>query len=126
MKSSYSIAFFILIFIAIFLIFSFIWKDKPAEQKILLQTLKCQSDKLDSSIYNLRGDTTLIGAYINFKSFPLDDALRQKLDNWGVTLRENTQIFDIDGFIQAEIPTDSLCSLVAEEAITRIFIPELN
>ncbi|MDD5749390.1 MAG: hypothetical protein PHO91_01220 [Patescibacteria group bacterium] len=123
MKTSYSIGFFVLILVVIFFIFSFFWSDEPAEQKILLQTLKCQSDKIDPSVYNLRGDTSLIGAFISFKTVPIDESLQERLEQNNIFLKESTWIFD---YVMAEIPTDSLCALVGEVAVTRVFIPDLN
>ena len=94
MKTSHSIVFFVLMLIAVAFIFAFIFQEKPADQKVLLQTLDCQSDKIDSSIYNLRGDTILIGAFITFKNIPISDETRKSLTDMGVKLNEGSWIFD--------------------------------
>lgn len=123
MKTSHSIVFFVLMLIAVAFIFAFIFQEKPADQKVLLQTLDCQSDKIDSSIYNLRGDTSLIGAFITFKNIPISDETRKSLTDMGVKLNEGSWIFD---YVLAEIPTENLCQVVASDAVIRVFVPTVN
>lgn len=123
MKTSHSIVFFVLMLIAVAFIFAFIFQEKPADQKVLLQTLDCQSDKIDPSIYNLRGDTSLIGAFITFKNIPISDETRKSLIDIGVKLNEGSWIFD---YVLAEIPTENLCALVANDTVIRVFVPTVN
>ena len=123
MKTSHSAVFFVLMLIAVAFIFAFIFQEKPAEQKVLLQTLDCQSDKIDASVYNLRGDTSLIGAFITFSSIPISDETRKSLTDMGVKLNEGSWIFD---YVLAEIPTDNLCELVANDEVIRVFVPTVN
>ena len=123
MKTSHSIVFFVLMLIAIAFIFFFIFKAQPVEQKVLLQTLDCQSDKIDQSIYNLRGDTSVLGAFITFKSVPISEETRKQVTDLGVIIKDTTWIFD---YVMAEIPTDKLCPLVENEEIIRVSIPTIN
>lgn len=123
MKTSHSFAFFVLILLAVAAVFFFLDKRSAGQQKILLQTLSCQSDKIDASIYNLQGNTSLIGAFVSFKSLPLSDDDKKAISDLGVKLKEDSQVFD---YMLAEIPTDKLCDLVGYDVVTRVFIPKIN
>lgn len=123
MKTSHSFAFFVLILIAVAAVFFFLDRRGSDQSKVLLQTLSCQSDKIDASVYNLQGNTSLIGAFISFKTLPLPDEDKQSISDLGVRLKEDSQIFD---YMLAEIPTDKLCDLVGKDIVARVFIPKVN
>ena len=122
MKTSHSIAFFVVLLVVV-LGAVFLYEQKTADQpKVLLQTLECHSDKIDTSVADLDSDTSLIGAIITFKSVPIDEATRAKLDELKIVLDETSWIFD---YVVAKIPTDSLCELTTQEQVTKIFIPKI-
>jgi hypothetical protein len=123
MKTSYAVVFFVLLFLIIGGVFLFLSRQDVAQPKILLQTLRCSSDKIDRSILDLDGRTSLIGAMISFKKVPLADNLKNKLTAWQVELDEKSWIFD---YVIAKIPTKNLCSLVQEEQVTNVFIPQVK
>lgn len=123
MKFSHSLAYFIIILAAAGGIFFFINRSTSSNQKILLQTIDCQSDKLDKSVTNLDSKTSLVGAMISFKEVPISDDLRNKIKNLNISLDENSWIFD---YVLAKIPTSSLCELVKDDNVKSIFIPNFN
>ncbi len=123
MKTSHSFAFFVLILIAVAAVFFFLDRRGSNQPQVLLQTLSCQSDKIDASVYNLQGNTSLIGAFVSFKALPLSDNDKKFISDLGVKLKEDSQIFD---YMLAEIPTDNLCDLVNQDIVTKVFIPNLN
>ncbi|MBT6691429.1 hypothetical protein HOB10_03815 [Candidatus Parcubacteria bacterium] len=122
MKTSYSIAFFIVLLIVVSGLVVFYEKEDEGKSKVLLQTLECHSDKIDSSVSDLDSDTSLIGAMISFKAVPIDEDTKNKLTELQIVLDEHSWIFD---YVVAKIPTDSLCELTSQEQVTRVFIPEL-
>jgi len=122
MKKEYISIF--LVVIAIVLGIIFYYTNQVSENKNVLQyTAGCQSDKIDASIYSLRGDTSLIGAFISFKEVPISENTRAALDKLGVKMLEDTWIFD---YVLAEIPTDTLCDLAEYDFVTSVFIPREN
>jgi hypothetical protein len=123
MKTSYAVGFFILLLLVVGGIFLFLNKQGLNQPQILLQTLDCSSDKIDRSILDLDGRTILIGAMISFKKVPLDDNLKNKLTAWQIKLDEKSWIFD---YVIAKIPTQNLCSLVQEEQVSNVFIPQVE
>ncbi len=123
MKTIHSVVFFVLVLVVVAFIFLILKENRPDEDKILLQTLDCQSDKIDSSIYNLQGNTSLVGAIITFKKIPLSEDERNLLSELGIVLDEDSLIID---HMIARIPSDSICSLVEMENISRVFIPETS
>lgn len=123
MKTSHSLVFFVIMLLVVAAVFFLFNQKKDQAPQILLQTMDCQSDKVDSSVYQLAGNTSLIGAYITFSKTSLSDADKAKLYDLGVAVDYNTFIFD---YAYAEIPSDSLCGLVAEDLVVKIFIPEEN
>ena len=123
MKISQSASYFLIILISLALIFTFVSNKSKKEDKILLQTLSCQSDKIDQSILSLNAKTTLIGAYINFKKVPITQAEKDQLNKLKVMIDEKSWIFER---AQAQIPTASLCDLIQSENIDYIFIPQFN
>ena len=97
-------------------------KKNVDQPKVLLQTLECHSEKIDGSVADLDSDTSLIGAMISFKTIPISEATKNKLDELEIILDEQSWIFD---YVVAKIPTDSLCDLANQEQVTKIFIPQL-
>lgn len=123
MKISHSASYFLLILVSIALVLLFFNNKSKTTDKILLQTLDCQSDKLDRSILDLNAKTSMIGAYISFKTLPLTEAERAKLNKYKIIIDEKSWIFD---YAQAQIPTQSLCPLIQEANVQRVFIPQFN
>lgn len=124
MKAKYSFVFFVLLVVIIAAIFFFINKFQVKGSATLRQTLDCHDLTIDDSIMDLSGDTTLIGAYINFESLPLDADALKKMDDLDILLDSRSQLFEISPYILAEIPTASLCELAKDENVVLIFIPE--
>ncbi|MFA5127257.1 MAG: hypothetical protein WC465_04665 [Patescibacteria group bacterium] len=123
MKVGHSAVIYVIIFVVLAGFF-FLFYDKGSSQnKILLQTLSCQSDKIDKSVLDLDGRTSLIGAFISFKQVPISQDTRQHLAKLDIKIDENSWIFD---YARAEIPTRSLCGLVKDDNIISVFIPKLN
>lgn len=120
MKKDYIAIF--LVIIAIVLGFIFYFSNQPVVPKNTLQyTAGCGSDKIDASVYSLRGDTSLIGAFISFKEVPLSEEVTTELDKLGVTIRKDSWIFD---YGLAQIPTKSLCRLADYDFVKSVFIPK--
>ncbi|MBT4210066.1 MAG: hypothetical protein HOE19_04105 [Candidatus Komeilibacteria bacterium] len=112
----------ILLVIAVVLGFIFYsTNEQPVEENILQYTAGCASDKIDASVYSLRGDTSLIGAFISFKEVPISEEVTTELNKLGVSMRKDSWIFD-HGL--AQIPTDVLCELAEHDFVTSIFIPK--
>jgi len=122
MKTSYSIAFFVILLLVVFGVVFFYEQKTTKQPKVLYQTLECNSDKIDTSVADLDSDTSLIGAMITFKTVPLSQATKDKLDQLQVVLDDQSWIFD---YVVARIPTDSLCELTAQDEVVKVFIPEL-
>jgi hypothetical protein len=122
MKKDYIAIFLIIIAIVLGIIFYFTNED-PADENILQYTVGCESDKIDASVYSLKGNTSLIGAFITFNEVPISDDVRTELTNLGVLLREDSWIFD---YVLAQIPTESLCHLADYDFVTNVFIPTEN
>lgn len=123
MKISQSASYFLLILISMALVLTWVNKKDNQSDKILLQTLACQSDKIDRSILNLNAKTSLIGAYISFDKVPISEADRNQLNKYKVVIDEKSWFLN---YAQAQIPTNNLCALVQEENILRIYIPQFN
>ena len=96
---------------------------KSENKNVLKYTAGCSSEKIDPSVYGLRGDTSRIGAFISFAKVPLSEDVRGQLTELGVSLKEDTWIFD---YAIAEIPTESLCILAERDFVKGIFIPQTN
>lgn len=122
MKTSHSIVFFVVILIAIAGVFFFVNSKSASQTKVLLQTMECQSDKIDQSVYNLQGNTSLIGAFIVFKKVPISEADRQIISDLNIKLDEKSWLMD---YARAEIPTDSMCGLVNMDNVKKVFIPNI-
>ena len=123
MKTIHSVVFFVLVLVVVAFIFLILKENRPDEDKILLQTLDCQSDKIDASVYNLQGHTSLVGAIITFNRIPLSEDERKTLTELGIVLDEDSLIID---HMIARIPSESICPLVEIENISIIFIPETS
>jgi len=113
-----------LLVIAVVLGFIFYSTNKqPVEQNTLEYTAGCASDKIDASIYSLKGNTSLIGAFISFKEVPISEEVETALNKLGITIRNDSWIFD---YGLAEIPTEALCDLADFDFVTGVFIPRDN
>jgi len=123
MKISQSASYFLIILVSLAVLSIFLSDRSNRQDKILLQTLACQSDKIDDSILNLNAKTTLIGAFISFKKVPISQTEKEQLYQEGILLDEKSWIFD---YVQAQIPTNSLCALVQEPNVSRVFIPDFR
>jgi|GEM_PF-3554817 hypothetical protein len=126
MKAKYSFVFFVLLVVVIAGIFFFINKFQAKGPTTLRQTLDCHHLTITDSIMDLDGDTTLIGAYINFKTLPLNVDSMKKMDELNILLDDRSQLFEISPYILAEIPTNSLCELAMDDNVVAIFIQEDN
>ncbi|MFA6466321.1 MAG: hypothetical protein WCV71_00475 [Patescibacteria group bacterium] len=122
-KNDYIVSFLLIIAIVFSIIFYFNARPLVKDKNVLQYTAGCSSDKIDASIYSLRGDTSLIGAFISFDKVPIDDTIRAELTKLGVFLREDSWIFD---YVLAEIPTEALCNLADYDFVTGVFIPQEN
>ena len=123
MKAKY---FFVLLVVVIAAIFFFVDKFQASGPLTLRQTIDCHDLTITDSIMGLDGDTTLIGAYINFKALPLNVDSMKKMNDLEILLDDRSQLFEISPYILAEIPTASLCELAKDENVVSIFIPEGN
>lgn len=122
MKKEYIAVFLVVVAIILGIIFYFNG-FKSENKNVLKYTAGCSSEKIDASVYSLRGDTSLIGAFVSFDQVPPSSEVRAKLAELGVSLREDTWIFD---YAIAQIPTDSLCVLAEQDFVRGIFIPRDN
>ena len=120
MKKEYITVFLIIIAIVLGIIFYFTNNKLEKPNNSLQYTVGCSSAKIDASVYSLRGDTSLIGAFITFNEIPITDATKAELTKLGVVLLEDTWTFD---YALAEIPTDSLCTLADYDFVKYVFIP---
>ena len=109
-----------MIAIVLGIIFYFSNKEPLLDENVLKYTVGCDSDKIDASVYSLRGDTSLIGAFITFDQVPISEDVRTELTRLGVSLREDSWIFD---YVLAQIPTESLCHLADYDFVANVFIP---
>lgn len=125
MKTSYSIAFLVLVLLAVFAFF--IWLKNTGEYKpTLRRVVNCNSSIIDDSVLSLDAKTTLLGAMITFDKMPLSQEILDKLKSLNVILIEGSQIFEIDSNVSAHIPTVSLCELSKIKGISAIFLPPTN
>ncbi|PWB38758.1 MAG: hypothetical protein C3F02_02510 [Parcubacteria group bacterium] len=125
MKISHSLAFSVVILVAVAAVF--FWLDHSGNQsQNLRRVVKCRSAVIDQSVLDLDADTSLIGAFISFDRMPLATDTVDRLAQLGVSLDIGSQIFEISGNILAQIPTASLCDLSKLPAVQSIFIPEQN
>jgi len=122
MRKDYIAIFLVVVAIILGIIFYFNG-FKSENKNVLKYTAGCSSEKIDASVYGLRGDTSRIGAFISFAEVPLSGDVRTQLTELGVALKEDTWIFD---YAIAEIPTESLCILAERDFVKGIFIPQTN
>lgn len=120
---------FFLVAIVLMAVSYFSYKEavrKNSLSPILAYHLSCESgmEKIDQAILNLRRDTILIGAYIEFDQLPYDQATKEVLEKGEIYLDDRTQLFEISPKVYARIPRDSMCDLVALESVKYISIPE--
>ena len=121
MKTSHSISFFVLILVVAAGIFLFVDNKRVESQpNIVKYQVACDSAKIDSKIFALKGNTSLIGAMISFYQIPLSDEQSSELSDMEVKLDEKSWIFD---YVVAQIPTKSLCDLAQLDYVKKIFIP---
>jgi len=84
------------------------------------QTLECEVNKISSSILELDKDINSISAFISFNKIPLEDSFKLTLDNLGISIKDNTWLFD---YVMSDIPKDSLCPLIELDNVKLVFIP---
>ncbi len=119
MKTSNVIWLFILIFLMVIGLFLFLNKSASQVPKNLEQTLACyDSPKLDQTILSLPENTISIKAFISFETLPLNDGQISELQTLGVSLDQNSGVFD---YLWAQIPVTSVCQLVERSGIRSIF-----
>ena len=120
MKTSNVFWLFILVFILVIGLFFFLNKSASKEQAIfsLAEVLSCPQEKLDKSVLALPSNSQVIGAFIAFKKVPVEENLVKSLKEQGVTLDQQSLVFDQ---MWAEIPVKSLCWLAELEEINSIF-----
>lgn len=120
MKKSNKLAILALLIVLALLAFLFWYKEAKKDKDTLYYTVGCQSDKIDPSVYSLKGNTSLIGALVSFKSLPLTEDQLSEFEARGIYLDQNSIVFDY-GYVQ--LPTDTLCDLASFDFITSIFLP---
>ena len=120
MKTSNVFWLFILVFVLVIGLFFFLNKSASQDQVsfTLEEVLSCSQDKLDKSVLALPSNSQVIGAFIAFKKVPLEESLVKSLKEQGVTLDQQSLVFDQ---MWAEIPVKSLCWLAGLEEINFIF-----
>ena len=119
MKNEHITIFLVIIAIVFGIVYYF--NAKPVEDKdVLKYTTGCDSEKIDDSIYKLKGTTSLIGAFISFDKVPIEEATKDELDKLGIQIDEDSQILD---YMYATIPTEALCDLAEYDFVKRVFIP---
>lgn len=120
MKTSNVFWLFILVFVLVIGLFFVLNKSASKEQITfsLAEVLSCSQDKLDKSVLALPSNSQVIGAFIAFKKVPVEESLVQSLKEQGVTLDQQSLVFDQ---MWAEIPVKSLCWLAGLEEINSIF-----
>ncbi len=120
MKIGHSITFLAVVMLVASGFFFFFRHYEASENRVLLQSLDCNSEKIDKSITDLAADTKTVGALVAFDRTPINDELRKKMEDLDIKIDEANWILD---YGRLEIPTASLCELVKLSQITRIFIP---
>jgi len=120
MKIGHSVTFLAVVLLVAAGFFFFFRHYEAAENRILLQSLECHSEKIDDSITALAANTKTVGALVAFERTPISDDLRQKIEDLGIKIDEANWILD---YGRLEIPVESLCELVEWPQITKIFIP---
>lgn len=120
MKTSNVFWLFILVFVLVIGLFFFLNKSASKEQVTfsLAEVLSCPQEKLDKSVLALPSNSQVIGAFIAFKKVPVEENLVKSLKEQGVTLDQQSLVFDQ---MWAEIPVKSLCWLAGQEEINSIF-----
>lgn len=121
MKTSHSIVFFVIILVLGFSVFFFVDHKESNKPDTVKYRVACDNDKIDSSIYELSGNTSRIGALMKTTYLPLSDEDKTKLAELGVYLDEGSSIFD---YVRVEIPTHQLCDLADLDFVVSIFNPE--
>ena len=121
MKPLYSLIIFVVIMLIVAGIFFFTQQKQVDQIKTVGNILECHVDKISDNVLALEANTTLMRTMISFEKIPLEQTMEDKLDELGITIHRDTWIFD---YVVADIPTDSLCSLVKEENVKKVFIPE--
>lgn len=120
MKFGHSFIFLAVVLLVASGFFFFFRQHEAAENRILLQSLDCHSDKIDQSITALDANTKVVGALVAFDSTPISSELRKQIEDMDIKIDDANWILD---YGRLEIPTKSLCQLVKLTQVTRIFIP---
>ncbi|PLX25058.1 hypothetical protein C0580_03380 [Candidatus Parcubacteria bacterium] len=121
MKTSYSIAFFVLIFIVVGAIFLIMDKEGIAPNRTLGQILPCNLDKMSDNVLALDADTSLMRVMVSLKDLPMTDRLEGKMNELNIKIYKDKQLFN---YVVADVPVESLCPLAEDSGISKIFIPD--
>ena len=82
------------------------------------QDISCYSKKIDNSILNLSSKLKFVNAFISFKNLPLNDKIKNDLNQLDIKLDEKSVTFD---YIWSKIPIGNLCDLIKLEEVKSIF-----
>jgi hypothetical protein len=118
MKMVNSIIFLVLIFFVVLILFTFLDKKNSLIVKNIGQDISCYSKKIDNSILNLSSKLKFVNAFISFKNLPLNDKIKNNLNQLDIKLDEKSVTFD---YIWSEIPIGNLCDLIKLEEVKSIF-----
>mgnify|MGYP006863480860 FL=1 len=121
MKTTYSIAFFVLILVAVVGFFLILEKEGLVPDRTLGQTLPCHLDKISDNVLALDADTSLMRVMVSLKTLPMNDQIEARMNELGIYIYKDKQLFN---YVVVDVPTESLCDLVQEEQITKVFMPE--
>lgn len=121
MKTSYSIVFFVLIFIAVGAIFLIMDREGIAPNRTLGQILPCNLDKISDNVLALSADTSLMRVMVSLKDIPMTERVETKMNELDIKIYKDKQLFN---YVVVDVPVESLCPLVEDSGVTKVFIPE--
>lgn len=123
MKLSYSIGIFAVIILAVAGIFFVLDQQGMNQNRTLGQVLPCTVEKISDNVLALDADTSLMRVMVSLKTLPMTDQIEQRMEDLGISVHKDKQLFN---YVVVDIPTESLCPLLAEDEITKVFMPELD
>lgn len=121
MKTSYSIVFFVLIFIVVGAIFLIMDREGIAPNRTLGQILPCNLDKISDNVLALSADTSLMRVMVSLKDIPMTERVENKMNELNIKIYKDKQLFN---YVVVDVPVESLCPLVEDSGVTKVFIPE--
>lgn len=121
MKTSYSIVFFVLIFVVVGAIFLIMDKEGIAPNRTLGQILPCSLDKISDNVLALDADTSLMRVMVSLKDLPMTERIETKMSELNIKVYKDKQLFN---YVVADVPVEALCPLVEDSGVTKVFIPE--